>query len=287
MRPDFMKLWNFQKPAETEAEFRKLLPAAAAAGDETYYGILLSQLARTLGLQQKFEEAHQILDLAEGKIELGGARVAVYYNLERGRVLNSNNEKEEAKQFFETATKIAIENNEDALAVDAIHMEAITAKDATGKLQKEEEALKLAEHSDEERANKWLGTLYNNIAWSYMDMEQFDKAENLFEKGLAWQLENGKEHTINIAYWTIGRVKRAQQKYDEALIDMQNLLEKKNGNDESGYTYEEIGENLLALNKNEEASKYFKLAYDILSKDSWLQKNESKRLERLKELSAN
>lgn len=284
MQLDFMKLWNYQKPDETEAEFRKLLPAAAAAGDETYYGILLSQLARAIGLQQKFEDAHQILDLAVEKIEFGGPKVAIYCNLERGRALNSNNEKEEAKLFFEAATKIAIENKEDALAVDALHMEAIVAKDALGKLQKEEAALQHSEQSNQEGARKWLGTLYNNIAWSYMDMKQFEQAENLFEKGLAWQLENGKEHTINIAYWTIGRVKRAKQEYQEALKLMYDLLEKKNGKDESGYTYEEIGENLLALDRKDEASKYFKLAHDILSKDIWLQKNEKDRLDRIAQL---
>lgn len=284
MRYEFMDLWNFQKPAETEAHFRKLLPAAAASGDETHYGVLITQLARTLGLQQKFDEAHQVLDLAEEKLESGGPLVAIYYNLERGRVLNSSKMKSEAKPYFEEATKIALENNKDALAVDALHMEAFVADGPEGKLKKEEAALSLAEKSSEAGARKWLGSLHNNIAWSYMDMEDYNKAEELFQKGLDWQLENGKEHSINIAYWTIGRVKRSKQEYKHALQLMEELLTRKNGVDESGFTYEEIAENLLSLDRKEEASTFFKKAYDILSKDTWLLKNESERIERIKGL---
>jgi len=284
MQPDFMSLWTYSKPAEPEQEFRTLLPAAAASGDETYFGILLTQLGRSLGLQQKFDEAHQVLDLAEEKIENGNAEVEIYYCLERGRALNSNNRKQEAKSFFEKASKVAIENNEDALAVDALHMEAIVENEPKDKLNKELEALHLAEKSENEKARKWLGSLYNNIAWSFMDMEEYDKAEDLFKKALAWQLENGNEKTTNIAYWSIGRVKRAQQKYDEALALMQELLVKKNNIDESGYTYEEIAENYLALNNANEASTYFEKAYAILSKDMWLQKNETSRLQRMKVL---
>ncbi len=50
---------------------------------------------------------------------------------------------------------------------------------------------------------------------------------------------------------------------------------------------DEIGECLLSLDRAGEAAGYFKLAYDILSKDDWLVANEPERLARLKGLGEN
>ena len=52
--PDFDKLWNYAKPAETEKQFRELLPKAVAAGDLDYELQLRTQIARTLGMRKKF-----------------------------------------------------------------------------------------------------------------------------------------------------------------------------------------------------------------------------------------
>jgi hypothetical protein len=48
--------------------------------------------------------------------------------------------------------------------------------------------------------------------------------------------------------------------------------------------FEEIGECLLAMNRQEEARPYFRKAYEILLQDSWLVGSEPERLVRLKEL---
>ena len=60
--PDFNLLWDYGQPAETEARFRELLPAARACGDRDYYLQLLTQIARAQGLQKRFEQAHATLD---------------------------------------------------------------------------------------------------------------------------------------------------------------------------------------------------------------------------------
>ncbi|MFC2092323.1 hypothetical protein ACFLSV_00345 [Bacteroidota bacterium] len=48
--------------------------------------------------------------------------------------------------------------------------------------------------------------------------------------------------------------------------------------------YEEIGECLLLLGRNEDSKEYFKKAYELLSKDDWFVSNEKERLERMKNL---
>jgi hypothetical protein len=51
------------------------------------------------------------------------------------------------------------------------------------------------------------------------------------------------------------------------------------------YVCEEIGEDLLLKNRGAEAAPFFKLAFEGLSKDRWLQQHEPDRLKRLEELS--
>jgi hypothetical protein len=53
-----------------------------------------------------------------------------------------------------------------------------------------------------------------------------------------------------------------------------------------GYTYEELGECLLLLDRPAEARPYFAQAYEVLSQDPWLSRNEPERLTRLKQLGA-
>ena len=53
------------------------------------------------------------------------------------------------------------------------------------------------------------------------------------------------------------------------LIDELKVM----GLEQDGYIFEEIGENLLLLNKAEESKNYFRSAYEMLSKDIWLVEN--------------
>lgn len=278
-----MQLWNFQKPEETEQKFKELLPGAIASGNRAYYGELLTQIARTQGLQRKFDQAHQTLDLASAYLD-ASPKVQIRYNLERGRAFNSDKQIPEALSFFRRAVLVSESNNEDNLLIDALHMLAIAEK-PENKLQHEYRALDIAEKSNDPNAQKWLGSLYNNMGWSNMSLEKFDEAQRLFQLGLDWQIKNGSERTTNIAKWTIGRVHRAKGNYEIALDKMEKLLEEKGGTDPTGFTYEEIGENLFALNRQVKASKYFGLAHEILSKDQWVSKNEPERVKRLLELS--
>src|SRR4030066_555939 len=93
-KPDFDSLWNYDKPAQTEAKFRELLPLAQKSGDIDYLAEIMTQIARTLGLQQKFDQAHTLLDSVEVLLKEAGPRPQVRYLLERGRVYNFSGQKE-------------------------------------------------------------------------------------------------------------------------------------------------------------------------------------------------
>ena len=57
--PDFDALWDYEQPAKTEVAFRALLSQAEASGNPSYYIELLTQIARTQGLQRDFAAAAQ------------------------------------------------------------------------------------------------------------------------------------------------------------------------------------------------------------------------------------
>src|SRR5262249_27277867 len=141
--PDFDALWDYERPEDTERAFRDLLAQAEASGDGGYLAELLTQVARTQGLQRQFDAAHATLDEAERRLEPAMQRARVRYLLERGRVHNSSGQPEAARPFFHEAWELAQAAGEDFYAVDAAHMLGI-ANPPAEQLEWSRKALELA-----------------------------------------------------------------------------------------------------------------------------------------------
>ena len=256
---DIDQLWNFNDPAASEKRFREL-PASPE---------VQTQIARALGLQRKFDEAHKTLDA----VVTNSPRVEVRYLLERGRVFNSSGKPDQARPLFLAAWEKARAAKLDFFAVDAAHMLGILDG-----LAWHEKALALAEQSSDTNAQGWVGSLLNNIGWTYYDQRDYAKALDAFERDLKWFERRQKHERARIARYSIGKTYRAMGRYEEALA-LQKSLEP------DGYVLEEIAECLLALKRPEEAKPYFARAHESLSKDEWLVANESQRLKRIRDLS--
>jgi tetratricopeptide (TPR) repeat protein len=280
---DFDTLWDYNDPAGTEEKFRALLPEAKAAGDATLLE-LETQIARTLGLQRKFDEAHTALDSVEKR--LGDlSRPRVRYLLERGRVFNSSGRKEQAEPLFLEAYNLAKSGGFDFYAIDAAHMMALVTPPEQ-QIEWNERALEMCEDTSDERAAKWRGSLYNNLGWTYHDMGRLDEALDVFQRGVEFRAKMGQEEPLRVAKWCVARCLRSLGRTEEALASQQELLaEGEAAGRADMYVLEEMGECLYALGRVEEAKPYFARAYAEMSKDEWLKANEAGRLERLRELS--
>jgi tetratricopeptide (TPR) repeat protein len=278
---DFDSLWDYDKPAETEMKFRELLPAVH---DPSHHAQLLTQIARAEGLQRKFDDAHQTLDEAEKRLTPDLKRARIRYLLERGRVFNSSGQPDKAQPLFQKAYDLAQAEREDFYAVDAAHMLAIV-EPPEQQLAWNLRAIEMAEKSDDPRARNWLGSLLNNLGWTYHDSGQYETALDTFQKALKWREQQGDDKTTRIARWCVARALRSLTRIDEAhAIQTALLREYDDTGEKSGYVYEEMAECLQALGRDTEAQPYFALAYEELAKDAWLVNNEAARLERLKEL---
>ena len=280
--PDFDSLWDYSQPDHTEIRFREIL--LQVPEDDPALLELLTQIARAQGLQHKFEKAHQTLDQVRRRLGGVASRPQIRYFLERGRVFNSSGDPEQARPFFEQALDLATQLNEDFYAVDALHMLAIIAPSGQS-LDLNLQAIKLAESSADERARNWLGSLYNNIGWSYHDMGEFDSALNAFEKAEAARRAKGSVKETRVAVWCVARALRSLDRVEEALSKQMVLkTELESAGENDGFVFEEIAECLLALKRLEEARPHFSKAYELLAKDMFLVEREPERLARLKKL---
>jgi tetratricopeptide (TPR) repeat protein len=281
MNSSFDAIWKYDDPSGTEAQFRQLLPKAYSSGDLSYVAELLTQIARTEGLQRRFEEAHRTLDAAEALLLTAGDRAHVRYLLERGRVFNSAGHAAEARPLFLQAWELASTIGEEFYAVDAAHMMAIV-EPSERQLEWLELAMNAAQESADPKARGWLGSLYNNAGWTYHDLGLYHEALTTFQKGLEWQRQAGKEKEARIAAWTVARALRSLGRYEEALhMQLANLKNLGEIGEPDGYIHEEIGECLLALDRAEEAQPHFARAHALLADDPWLQQDQPERLNRL------
>jgi len=280
--PDFDALWDYSRPNQPEAKFRQAL--LHIAEDDSAFLELLTQIARAQGLQRKFEKAHHTLDQVERRLGDSASRANVRYLLERGRVFNSSAHPDEARPLFEQALESAKQISEDFYAVDAIHMLAIISPPAQS-LDLNLQAIQMAESSSQEKAQNWLGSLYNNTGWSYHDLGDYASALEIFEKAEDWQRSKGRVNETRIAVWSVARALRSLNRVTEALSNQMALRDEfETAGEVDGFVFEEIGECLLALKRGDEAQPYFAKAYEVLSRDEWLAEKESGRLMRLKEL---
>ncbi|CUR61156.1 hypothetical protein NOCA1240259 [metagenome] len=110
-------LWDFDDPAGSEQRFRALADEA----DEPLASRTLTQVARALGLQERYAEGHAVLDGLSPTDPDARVRVA----LERGRLLRSSGDEAAARAHFEEAAAAARSAGLEELEVDALHMVAL------------------------------------------------------------------------------------------------------------------------------------------------------------------
>lgn len=153
------ELWNFGEPAASEQRLRTA--AGTATGDERFE--YLTQVARSLGLQERFDEARTMLD----EITSADPAVTTRAALERGRIENSSGHPDQAVPQFRAAAELAEQHGLEFLRIDALHMLAIA--DAEHEAEWTAEAVRLAEQSTDDRTRRWLISLHNNHGWTLYD----------------------------------------------------------------------------------------------------------------------
>lgn len=201
-------LWNFDDPAGSEQRFR----TAAETAEGADRLVLMTQVARALGLQEKYDEGHALLD----QLAVDHAEVATRASLERGRLLRSAGAPDQARPHFEAAAATAGASGLEALHVDALHMAALVAP-AEEQQRLTEEALLIARASTGPEARDWDASLLNNLGMVHADAEDWPAALAAFEEALAARERIGEVGATRVARWMVGWALRNLGRTDEAL----------------------------------------------------------------------
>lgn len=166
------ELWDFSDPAGSE---QRLHTAAGQTTDAADRAEWQTQVARALGLQERFATADAVLDDLDPTTPAVRVRVV----LERGRLRNSAGDATAAVPLFEDAAQVAASAGLLFLQVDALHMLAIA--DAAHAPEWTAQALAALATTDDPRTLRWLVGLHNNAGWAHFDAERYEDALAAFE----------------------------------------------------------------------------------------------------------
>ena len=235
--------WNFSDPAASEARFRAERTHWPAGSPEALE--IDTQIARTLGLQRKFDDARTLLDAVSVSLWKAPPRVDVRLRLERGRVANSAGDPGQAIEWFQHALmRSADDRAPDAefYRVDALHMLAIAAPRSM-RVTLNRRALTATERATEPRAQGWRASILNNLGWALMDDGDAAGALDAWRQALAVREASGDVARTRVAKWTVARGLRATGKLDDAER-MQRALaaETEKAGAPDPYVYDELAE---------------------------------------------
>jgi tetratricopeptide (TPR) repeat protein len=230
MAVDVDALWNFAEPAASEQRFRAAL--VTADGDDAL--ILQTQIARSWGLRRDFEQARAVLAAIEPQLSSAGAEPRVRHALELGRSYVSATHppaaltaeaRTAARAAYQRAFELAQAARLDALAVDALHMQALVETSLSGQIERNRAALAFALASAQPDARRWEASLRNNLGYALHQAGRYDEALTEFERALLLREPSGNAARIREARWMVAWTLRALKRNDEALA-LQLALER-------------------------------------------------------------
>ncbi len=229
---DLDALWDFRQPALSEQRLRAAWSAAPADSNEAL--VLQTQVARALGLQQRFDEARALLDRLADRADTASAEVRVRWRLEQGRswasathppATQTDEARARARAWFVEAAELARASALDGLAVDAIHMLAFVDTAPGQQLHWAQQALAVVGQSSQPAARRWEASVRHNLGHALLQLGRPDEALVEFRAALALREQAGNAQAIHVARWMEARALRALGRHEEALAIQLQLAE--------------------------------------------------------------
>ncbi|KAH8549426.1 hypothetical protein BGW37DRAFT_117006 [Umbelopsis sp. PMI_123] len=225
--PAFDIVWESNDNSEIEKAFKEILTHQLS---DDIAAQALTQLARSQGLQEKFDLAKETLE--KSRQTSNDAIPHIRYLLEYGRVLRTSGYKEESTPYFKKAYDAAVDV-EDFYAADAAHMLAILDP-TTGPVEGRtwsEVALEIARKSTNPPTQGWAAIILNNTAWDNFDQGEYQEALNRFKEAAELR-KNAVEYKetlktkqgYRIARWSVAHTLRHMGRLDEAYSIQKQLL---------------------------------------------------------------
>jgi tetratricopeptide (TPR) repeat protein len=229
MATDFTELWDFSDPAASELRFRQAAQDADDPSRTAERLEALTQVARALGLQGRYDEARAVLGSVEddpSRSRLAGAASYVVQSrlhLERGRVHRSSGAVGPAAECFEDAAVLAREAGDVGLEIDALHMQVVVETVPEAAVRLSRRALRLARSSQDPAARRWEASLLNNLGCALVDAGQLDQALSTFTEAVDLRARQGQRRETQIGRWMVAWTLRLLGRDAEALAEQRAL----------------------------------------------------------------
>lgn len=207
------KLFAGRKYNDARAKYEDAANSALAEGDASSVVEAQAQVARTYGIQGKFDEGRPWLSkaatMAHEDMPLGWSR----YLGVRGRFeWQDQKDNARAKATFIQMYDYCVKHKLRSRALDAAHMVAIVGT----KADQEEWALKAIAEADASGETGWLASLWNNLGWHYDEENRTDKALIALQNARTWHYKTGNEFTQMVADFYVAHALRRTGKLKEA-----------------------------------------------------------------------
>ncbi|MCA8914819.1 MAG: hypothetical protein KDB90_05365 [Planctomycetes bacterium] len=161
-----------------------------------------AQIARTYGIQGKYEEGRLWLAKAASAADSREPRTWSRYLGVRGRFeWQDEKDNEKAKATFIEMYDYCKEHKLFSRELDAAHMVAIVGTPE----EQVEWALKAIEAAEKGGETGWLGPLWNNLGWTYEERGEYDKMLDALIQARKYHYETGSELSKLIADFGVGR----------------------------------------------------------------------------------
>jgi tetratricopeptide (TPR) repeat protein len=254
---DLDAMWDYARPAESEARFRAVL--ARVNGDDAL--LLRTQIARTYSLRGLYAEAHRELDIIEPLLPSAkGAEPKVRTLLERGRTLRSSGQPVQARPLFVLAYQAADKARLQALAGDALHMVALVEPTLDGRLEWNRRTVEYARRASDPKARRWEAPALSNMGVALNEAGRHDEALAVLRDALVAYERAGAPGQVRTARWMVAHTLRLLKRTDEALamqLDLERQLDAAGETDP--YVYEELSLLYQAKGDRAQAARYRRL----------------------------
>jgi tetratricopeptide (TPR) repeat protein len=264
---DVDALWDYGNPAESENRFRAALADPARSSNVDDRLTLQTQIARTLGLRGRFDEAQRLLDTIAAQIASAGPEPRVRLLLERGRTLRSSGRPADAKPLFEQAFVQADAARLERLAADALHMVALAEPAIEARIAWNRKTIDYARTATDPRAQGWQAAALNNIGSDLRGAGRLEESLAVFREALVAYERGTRASNIRFARWQVANVLRLLGRGDEALLMQQQLeIDSAAAGAPDRYVFDELAALFAARGDEQRAAHYRELAQSLLPK---------------------
>jgi len=207
-----------------------------------------------------FNKAFQILD-AEGL-----DKSAIYSSI--GMLYKRKGDYEKALEtYYEGITYDEETGNDYGKFIKLLNSSSVyyTLENIEKSIEYQLQAISISETTDNENIKYAQGTILNNIAVNYIELEEYNKALDYLEQSLVFNLKNENKKETARTYNNIGSVYEKENQLQKAISFLMKSLELRNeigDEDELIETHMEIAKVYGKMNLNTKASSHYKIALE-------------------------